>query len=153
MNLEVPKDKDYFFELFGVPNERRSGVYTVELEHGKLWTKDDEGNNFIIYSNGESVEKMAVSFDLDQNAESLQYKKPSSPWLQKDGEYIEEECKFLPPPKTVKPPWLIFIKNDGSAEEFLNGKQLEYEFRVKSKGSYKCLKKQISKGQEKLTHL
>lgn len=31
-------DYDYFFELFGVPNERRSGVYTVNLDQGRLWT-------------------------------------------------------------------------------------------------------------------
>jgi hypothetical protein len=31
-------DYDYFFELFGVPSERRSGVYTANLEQGRLWT-------------------------------------------------------------------------------------------------------------------
>ncbi len=31
-------DYDYFFELFGMPLERRSGVYTVNLEQGRLWT-------------------------------------------------------------------------------------------------------------------
>ena len=30
------KDYDYFFELFGVPNERRAGVYTANLDQGKL---------------------------------------------------------------------------------------------------------------------
>lgn len=59
------KDYDYFFELFGVPNERRSGVYTVNLDKGRVWTEDEEGNYFIVYANGDSVEKMSVSFDLD----------------------------------------------------------------------------------------
>lgn len=30
-------DYDYFFELFGVPNERQSGVYTANLDQGKIW--------------------------------------------------------------------------------------------------------------------
>ena len=49
------KDYDYFFELFGMPLERRSGVYTCNLEQGRLWTQDEEGNFFIIYANGEST--------------------------------------------------------------------------------------------------
>jgi len=59
------KDFDYFFELFGIPNERRSGVYTANLNLGRLWTQDEEGNYFIVYANGDSVEKMSVSFNLD----------------------------------------------------------------------------------------
>jgi hypothetical protein len=31
------KDYDYFFELFGVPSERRSGVYTANLNMGRVW--------------------------------------------------------------------------------------------------------------------
>ena len=54
-------DYDYFFELFGVPSERRSGVYTANLEQGRIWTEDEEGNHFIIYANGDSTEKLSVS--------------------------------------------------------------------------------------------
>lgn len=32
------KDYDYFFELYGVALERRSGVYTANIDKGKLWT-------------------------------------------------------------------------------------------------------------------
>lgn len=32
------EDYDYFFEIFGMPLERRSGVYTINLEQGRLWT-------------------------------------------------------------------------------------------------------------------
>ena len=59
------KDYDYFFEIFGMPLERRSGVYTANLEQGRIWTLDEEGNFFIIYSNGDSTEKLSVSFNLD----------------------------------------------------------------------------------------
>lgn len=31
-------DYDYFFEMFGIPTERRSGVYTANLDEGKIWT-------------------------------------------------------------------------------------------------------------------
>lgn len=58
-------DYDHFFELFGVAMERRSGVYTANLDKGKIWTQDEEGNLFIIFANGDSVEKLSVSFDLD----------------------------------------------------------------------------------------
>eukprot|EP00351_Strombidinopsis_sp_SopsisLIS2011_P002920 CAMPEP_0116874908 /NCGR_PEP_ID=MMETSP0463-20121206/6527_1 /TAXON_ID=181622 /ORGANISM="Strombidinopsis sp, Strain SopsisLIS2011" /LENGTH=64 /DNA_ID=CAMNT_0004519337 /DNA_START=1538 /DNA_END=1732 /DNA_ORIENTATION=+ len=58
-------DYDYFFELFGIPSERRSGVYTANLDVGRVWTQDEEGNHFIIYANGDSVEKLSVSFNLD----------------------------------------------------------------------------------------
>ncbi len=52
MNLQVPKDKDYLFEIFGTPGEWRSGVYTTDLFEGKIWTKDDEGNILIIQADG-----------------------------------------------------------------------------------------------------
>jgi len=32
------KDYDFFFELNGVPAERRSGVYTANLDKGRIWT-------------------------------------------------------------------------------------------------------------------
>jgi hypothetical protein len=61
------------------------------------------------------VEKLSVSFDLDQLVEGIERKEPDSPRAlpNGDGEHIEEECKFLPPPKTVAPPRLFMIKNDG----------------------------------------
>jgi hypothetical protein len=113
------KDFDYFFELFGVPNERRSGVYTANLDKGRIWTLDEEGNHFIVYSNGESVEKMSVSFNLEQMVEGIENKEPLSPRIQ-DGEFIEDECKFLPPPKSMASPRLIYVKNDGTGMEFFN---------------------------------
>lgn len=123
------KDYDYFFELFGIPNERRSGVYTANLDMGRVWTQDEEGNYFIVYANGDAVEKMSVSFDLDQMVEGIENKEPSSPRI-KDGEFIEDECKFLPPPKSMAHPRLLYIKNDGSGLEFFNEEQLTHMFRT-----------------------
>ena len=123
------KDYDFFFELFGVASERRSGVYTANLDKGRVWTQDEEGNYFIVYANGDSVEKMSVSFDLDQMVEGIENKEPTSPRI-KDGEYIEEECKFLPPPKTLAHPRLFYVRNDGSGVEFYNREQLKHMFRT-----------------------
>ena len=113
------KDYDYFFELFGISSERRSGVYTANLDKGRIWTQDEEGNYFIVYANGDSVEKMSVSFDLDQMVEGIENKEPNSPRM-KDGGYIEDECKFLPPPKSMAHPRLFYIKNGGHGCELFN---------------------------------
>ena len=129
---------DFFFELFGVAAERRSGVYTGSLAEGKLWMQDEEGNYFIVYANGDSVEKLSVSFDLDQLVEGIDRKEPDSPRsLPKgDGEHIEEECKFLPPPKSMDHPRLFMIKNDGeSGFEYFNKEQLTYMFRCRDKNA------------------
>lgn len=123
------KDYDYFFELFGIPNERRSGLYTANLDKGRIWTEDEEGNYFIAYANGDTVEKMSVSFNLDQMVEGIENKEPTSPRI-KDGEYIEDECKFLPPPKSMAHPRLFYIKNDGTGVEFFNKEQLTHMFRT-----------------------
>jgi len=50
--------------------------------------------------------------------EGIDNKEPDSPRI-KDGEYIEEECKFLPPPKTVAHPRLFLVRETG-AVEFMN---------------------------------
>lgn len=135
-------DYDYFFELFGVPSERRSGVYTANLEQGRIWTQDEEGNYFIIYANGDSTEKLSVSFNLDQMVEGIDNKEPKSPRVP-EGEYIEEECKFLPPPKTVAEPRLFLIKACG-ATEFLSETQLDYLFRTYHKDNI------VSKSEKKV---
>lgn len=63
--------------------------------------------------------------------EGLERKEPNSPRM-KDGEFIEEECKFLPPPKSIPHPRLFMIKDD-VGYEFLNYDQLKYFFRCKNK--------------------
>ena len=126
-------DYDYFFELFGVPSERQSGVYTANLDKGKIWMQDEEGNYFIVYANGDSVEKMSVSFDLNSMAENIEKKEPESPRGMVDGEYIEDECKFLLPPKSMAHPRLFYVRADGSGAEFMNFEQLKHMFRTYKK--------------------
>lgn len=80
----------------------------------------------MMYANGDSTEKLSVSFNLDQMVQGIDNKEPSSPRF-KDGEYIEDECKFLPPPKTVGEPRLFMIKQ-GSVVEYSSADQLNYLF-------------------------
>jgi len=76
---------------------------------------------------------LAVSFNLDQLVEGIENKEPDSPTYSGD-EYIEEECKFLPPPKTKIQPRLFFIKND-EVTEYFNQEQLDYTFRNREKNN------------------
>ena len=55
----------YFYELFTIPEERSSGVYTAECQEGKIWTHDSEGNHFVVTKNGKATEKLAVSLNAD----------------------------------------------------------------------------------------
>jgi hypothetical protein len=64
--------------------------------------------------------------------DGIENKEPDSPRI-KDGEYIEDECKFLPPPKSMAHPRLFYVKNDGSGIEFCNREQLENMFRTYKK--------------------
>jgi hypothetical protein len=63
--------------------------------------------------------------------EGIERKEPDSPRIN-DGELVEEECKFLPPPKTVCDPRLFMI-NGEEVIEFSKFEQLEYELRTKEK--------------------
>lgn len=116
----------YFYNIFTVPEERNSGVYTVRVDAGKLFTKDNEGNYFEVSTQGKAIEKLAVSL----NVEDIQ---PESPHVS-DGEYIDPECKFLPPPASIIPPRLFIIK-DNTATELLEHSQLDYHFKH-STGKY-----------------
>jgi len=50
--------------------------------------------------------------------EGIENKEPDSPRIA-DGEYVEEECKFLPAPKTVEHPRLFRIRGS-YAQEYSN---------------------------------
>lgn len=58
--------------------------------------------------------------------EGIENKEPDSPKIG-DGEFIEDECKFLPPPKTVAHPRLFMVNANG-ATEFCNKEMLDYVF-------------------------
>lgn len=64
---------EYFLQLFCMPAERKQGVYTGELAHGLLWTKDEEGNLFQMAAQGKVRAKIAVSFDMGDMNQSPEY--------------------------------------------------------------------------------
>ena len=63
--------------------------------------------------------------------DGIENKEPNSPRI-KNGEFIDEECKFLPPPKSVGHPRLFFVKAD-RAIEYSNKQQMEYRLRCFTK--------------------
>jgi hypothetical protein len=116
----------YFFDVFTLPEERNSGVYTARVDQGRVFTKDNEGNYFEVTTEGKAIERLAVSLNVEDT-------EPESPVFEGE-EYIDPECKFLPPPTTIIAPRLFLIhKNE--VTEFLEYSQLEYHFR-NFKGSY-----------------
>ena len=73
---------------------------------------------------------MSVSFNLEQEVAGIDKKEPNSPRGINDGEYLEDECKFLLPPKSMAHPRLFYVRNDGSGAEFFNDEQLKHMFRT-----------------------
>ena len=72
---------------------------------------------------------MSVSFNLDQMVDGIENKESESPKM-KDGEFMEDECKFLPPPKSMAHPRLFLVRNDGTGCEFFNEEQTTHMFRT-----------------------
>jgi hypothetical protein len=60
--------------------------------------------------------------------EGIDNKEPDSPRIA-DGEFLEEECKFLPPPKTVADPRLWHV-SQGKVTEYSNQAQIKYLLRT-----------------------
>jgi hypothetical protein len=52
--------------MFTIPEERKAGVFTCNLDKRTLWTKDEQGNYFGLKGDGEVDVKISVSLNLDQ---------------------------------------------------------------------------------------
>lgn len=66
MNSLEPSNS--FIQLFGVKDERKEGVYAIDIVDNTIETKDSESNYFQLNVNGQVNYKVAVSFDIvDQN--------------------------------------------------------------------------------------
>ena len=115
-------DVDYYLQLFGVPDERKCGVYTANLREGLVWTRDDENNLFEIYCDGRANANIAVSLDIDDNVA-----RPKTPVFN-EHEYIDPINEHLPEPLSWVPPRLFIINNDNTGSEFLNSEQTRYFF-------------------------
>ncbi|KRX02221.1 hypothetical protein PPERSA_04843 [Pseudocohnilembus persalinus] len=129
-NEQIGKDIDYWLQFFSIAEERRAGVYTVDMNQKKLWTKDQQGNIFGLCSNGEIISKIAVSLDVN-NEQQKELERPGTPDIQ-DGElFIEEDNKFLPQPEEIIPPRLFVINNNNTGFEILQEDQISNYKRLK----------------------
>lgn len=84
-NFSNRTDNDYFFEIFGKSDERKGGVYSLDLKKGVLWTSDRERNIFELNVNGIAKEKLNASLDLDMTLKKIDEIQPKSP---KKNEYV-----------------------------------------------------------------
>lgn len=123
-------DIDFWLQLFCVSEERKAGVYTAQLKEGVLSTRDDEGNQFTLCSDGGIHTKIAVSLNLADARDEEQFNRPSTPSFH-EKEFIEEENKFLPPPATWIPPRLFTIYHDSTGYELLCKEQVDNYIRLK----------------------
>lgn len=47
--------------MFSLPDDRKSGVYTIDLERKSIFTKDDEANYFEIDEDGHVTTKLSTT--------------------------------------------------------------------------------------------
>lgn len=86
---------NYFLQLFLPREERSEGVFTVNLDKRILSTKDSQGNQFKIRSDGEVFSHISVSFNLEQKVGETWNSFPKF----SGNEYVEERNKDLPVPE------------------------------------------------------
>ncbi|CAD8197924.1 unnamed protein product [Paramecium octaurelia] len=125
---QLGQDIDYWVQLFSLPDERRSGVYTIDLERKCIFTRDEEANYFEIDEDGHVVTKLSTA--------SAQNQEPYTPDQIPDGIFVDEENKVLPTPKQWIPPRLFLVRNDNTGIELYNQYQLQDYFRLKSENAF-----------------
>jgi len=122
-NLPDGSDMDYLFEINGKPQDRRGGVYSVDMRKEKIYTKDTEKNIFELHSDGNAKYKLSVTLDLENSHKTIDEIRPDSPRYQ--GEfYIDPEAIHLEAPKNFVHPRLFVIENDNTGYELLNEDQI-----------------------------
>ena len=124
-NFDNNEDIDYLFEVNGKPEERKGGIYTCELNKGKIWTKDKETNIFVQLANGDSKCKIEGTTISEMNEKTIEEIEPHSPRYEGDN-YIDPETRFSDPPKNFYEPRLFVIDNKKlEAKEYLTEAQIE----------------------------
>ena len=118
---------EYYIHLFLPPDERETGVYTIDLTTKILKTKDSQNNQFKLNSEGKSKSLIAISFNLKEN---------KSEWDKfpdfEEAEFIKPENLDLPVPEDWKDPLLYQIHKDGTAMCFYSDQQLNSYWLQKS---------------------
>ena len=124
-DFEKNEDIDYLFEVNGKPEERKGGIYTCELNKGKIWTKDKETNIFVQLANGDSKCKIEGTTITEMNEKTIDEIEPHSPRYEGDS-YINPETRFSDPPKNFYEPRLFVVDNRNlEAKEYLTEGQIE----------------------------
>ena len=135
MNKDFDKneDIDYYFEVNGKPEERKGGIYTCELNKGKIWTKDKETNIFVQLANGDSKCKIEGTTIAEMNEKTIDEIEPHSPRYEGDN-YIDPETRFSDAPKNFYEPRLFVLDNKNmEAIEYLTESQIENFKRIMEK--------------------
>lgn len=122
-NLAEGLDTDYLFEINGKPEDRRGGVYSVDMKKEKIYTKDTEKNIFELHSNGTAKYKLSVTLDLENSHKTIDEIRPDSPRYTGES-FIDPEAIHLEAPKNFVHPRLFVIENDNSGYELLNEDQI-----------------------------
>ena len=122
-NLPDGSDMDYLFEINGKPQDRRGGVYSVDMQKEKIYTKDTEKNIFELHSDGNAKYKLSVTLDLENSHKTIDEIRPDSPRYQGES-YIDPEAIHLEAPKNFVHPRLFVIENDNTGYELLNEDQI-----------------------------
>ena len=124
-NFEKGEDIDYYFEVNGKAEERKGGIYTCELNKGKIWTKDKETNIFVQLSSGDNKCKIEGTTIAEMNEKTIEEIEPHSPRYEGDN-YIDPETRFSDPPKNFFEPRLFVVDNRTlEAKEYLSENQVE----------------------------
>ena len=124
-NFEENEDIDYLFEVNGKPEERKAGIYSCELNNGKIWTKDKETNIFVQLANGDSKCKIEGTTIAEMNEKTIDEIQPHSPRYEGDS-YIDPETRFSDAPKNFYEPRLFVVNNKNlEAKEYLTETQIE----------------------------
>lgn len=122
-NLPDGSDMDYLFEINGKPEDRRGGVYSVDMKKEKIYTKDTEKNIFELHSDGTAKYKLSVTLDLENSHKTIDEIRPDSPRYQGES-FIDPEAIHLEAPKNFVHPRLFVIENDNTGYELLNEDQI-----------------------------
>jgi hypothetical protein len=124
-SFEKGEDLDYYFEVNGKPDERKGGIYTCELNNGKIWTKDKETNIFVQLASGDNKCKIEGTTIAEMNEKTIEEIEPHSPRYEGDW-YIDPETRFSDTPKNFYEPRIFVIDNKTfEAKEYLSERQIE----------------------------
>jgi hypothetical protein len=124
-DFEKGEDLDYYFEVNGKPEERKGGIYTCELNNGKIWTKDKETNIFVQLASGDNKCKIEGTTIAEMNEKTIEEIEPHSPRYEGDW-YIDPETRFSDTPKNFYEPRIFVIDNKTfEAKEYLSERQIE----------------------------